>query len=56
MYPTDEIYGYLFTFTDKDYPNTGEEQIEEVEYNPPDSRRLQELQENSLSQEMVTGY
>ena len=53
MYPTDEIYGYLFNFTEKDYPDTGEEPIEEVEYNPPDLRRLQE---SSLSQEMVTGY
>lgn len=34
MYPTDEIYGALFNFTEKGYPPSDEEPYEEVEFVP----------------------
>ena len=50
MYPTDEIYGLLFNFTEKDYPHESEP-IEEVEFT---GRRLTE---SSISPEMASdGY
>lgn len=54
MYPTDEIYEALFNFTEKDYPKTDEEPIEEVEYVP--GRMLKEQEESITSPEMVAGY
>jgi hypothetical protein len=59
MYPTDEIYGILFNFTEKGYPDQ-EEEVEEVEFNPNitiEARRMQEEYQSGLPEEIATsGY